>query len=43
MTDFADANRDAVIMETRPQACCNWALFVLSALLGEELLRAQPG
>lgn len=34
---------DAVIKETCSQARYNWALFVLSALLGEELLRAQPG
>jgi adenosylhomocysteine nucleosidase len=30
--DFADENRDAVILEGRPLACRNAAFFVLSAL-----------
>ncbi|MEZ4302146.1 MAG: hypothetical protein R3B70_44880 [Polyangiaceae bacterium] len=42
ISDFADADRDGVIRETRPRACYNSTLFVLSALLGEELPRAQP-
>jgi nucleoside phosphorylase len=42
ISDFADADRDSVIKETRPTACSNAALFVLAALLDEETLRAQP-
>jgi adenosylhomocysteine nucleosidase len=42
ISDFADAERDAVIKETRPQACYNSAQFVLSTLMDEESLRAQP-
>jgi adenosylhomocysteine nucleosidase len=42
ISDFADEARDDVIRETRPKACYNAARFVLSALLAEEALRAQP-
>lgn len=42
ISDFADEERDKIIDKTRPIACCNAAQFVLSALLREEMLRAQP-
>ncbi len=41
ISDFADEQRDRVIKETRPVACRNAAQFVLSALLKEDVLRAQ--
>lgn len=42
ISDFADEQRDRIIDETRPIACHNAARFVLSALLQEDVLRAQP-
>ena len=42
ISDFADEERDKIIDKTRPVACRNAAQFVLSALLREEMLRAQP-
>jgi len=42
ISDFADSDRNRIIEKTRPVACYNAVQFVLMALLGEEVLRAQP-
>jgi len=38
ISDFADEHRDAIIQESRPIACRNAALFVLSALANDILV-----